>query len=97
MVPSRRLATLLDQARRLQRQSCIYHTDPEPFSLYTDHECLSGQFPNMTTHILADHTDEVHNLAWRPDGEYLATCGQDKKVVIWQISVSPLVSNTSFL
>jgi WD40 repeat protein len=87
MLPSRRLATLLDQARRYQQQSCIYHTDPGPSSLYTDHQCATGAFPSVTTHILADHGDEVHNLAWSPDGSMLATAGQDKMVVIWSLEV----------
>jgi WD40 repeat protein len=87
MVPSRRLATLLDQARRLQRQDCVFHDDGNASSLYLDHECSSGQFPGMTTHILADHTDEVWKLEWSPDGTMLASAGKDHMVVIWQLKV----------
>jgi hypothetical protein len=89
MVPSRRLATLFDQARRHQQQSCLYHEDPDPASLYTDHECASGQFPSVTTHILADHTDEVWRIEWSPDGMMLASAGKDRAVVIWQLKVDP--------
>lgn len=87
MVPSRRLATLLDQARRHQQQDCVFHDDGTASSLYLDHECSSGQFPTMTTHILADHTDEVWKLEWSPDGTMLASTGKDHTVVIWQLKV----------
>lgn len=87
MVPSRRLATLVDQARQHQQQSCLYHDDDRPTSLYVDHECSSGLFPSMTTHILADHSDEVWNIVWSPDGMMLASCGKDHTVVIWELKV----------
>ncbi|WVQ93433.1 hypothetical protein IAU59_000504 [Kwoniella sp. CBS 9459] len=89
MVPSRRLATLFDQARRHQQLSCLYHEEPESSSLYTDHRCESGQFPSVTTHVLADHTDEVWRIEWSPDGMYLASAGKDKTVVIWQLRAMP--------
>lgn len=87
MVPSRRLATLLDQARQFQQQTCLYHDDSEPASLYVDHECGSGQFPSVTTHILADHTDEVWRIEWSPDGMLLASAGKDQQVVVWELKV----------
>ena len=87
MVPQRRLATLLDQARQFQAQSCVYHSDTEPPSLYTNHECKAGQFPSVTTHILADHEDEVWRIEWSADGTMLASAGKDRKVVIWQLEV----------
>nr|XP_019012068.1 WD-repeat protein [Kwoniella pini CBS 10737]OCF50849.1 WD-repeat protein [Kwoniella pini CBS 10737] len=89
MVPSRRLATLFDQARRHQQLSCLYHEEPESISLYNDHKCESGQFPSVTTHILADHTDEVWRIEWSPDGMYLASAGKDKTVVIWRLTTTP--------
>ncbi|OCF74989.1 hypothetical protein I204_03836 [Kwoniella mangroviensis CBS 8886] len=85
MMPSRRLATLFDQARRHQQLSCLYHEEPESTSLYTDHKCESGAFPSVTTHVLADHSDEVWRIEWSPDGMYLASSGKDKTVVIWQL------------
>ena len=88
MVPQRRLATLLDQARQHQTLSCMYHQDTEPSSLYTDHECKPGLFPSVTTHILADHTDEVWRIEWSPDGTMLASAGKDRQVVIWLLEVS---------
>jgi WD40 repeat protein len=89
MVPQKRLATLLDQARRYQAQSCVYHqiTDT-PQSLYTDHACRAGSFPTVTTHVLAAHTDEVWRIEWSPDGSMLASAGKDKQVVIWLLEVS---------
>lgn len=66
----------------------MYHEDSIPTSLYVDHECKSGLFPNVTTHILADHNDEVWRLEWSPDGMCLASAGKDKLVVIWQLKVS---------
>lgn len=90
LLPPRRLATLLDHARRYQQQFCRYHTSSDPTSLYSDHRCASGHFPSETSHILVDHEDEVHNLAWSPDGNMLATAGHDKMVVIWRLDVSYL-------
>ncbi|WWC87896.1 uncharacterized protein L201_002795 [Kwoniella dendrophila CBS 6074] len=89
MVPSRRLATLFDQARRHQQLSCLYHEEPDTISLYNDHRCESGQFPSVTTHVLADHTDEVWRIEWSPDGLFLASAGKDKTVVIWQLKITP--------
>ncbi|KAL1406407.1 hypothetical protein Q8F55_008106 [Vanrija albida] len=89
MVPSRRLATLLDQARQTQQLSCPYHDDNDPVSLYTDHQCVSGTFPSVTTHILADHTDEVWRIEWSPNGNYLASASKDKTVVIWALKTQP--------
>jgi WD40 repeat protein len=92
MVPQRRLATLLEQARRYQALSCTYHSESEATtSLYKDHECKWGQFPNVTTHILADHTDEVWKIEWSPDGDYLASAGKEGVVVIWKLEVSKLL------
>ncbi|EIW66565.1 hypothetical protein TREMEDRAFT_34837 [Tremella mesenterica DSM 1558] len=88
MVPSRRLAALLEQARRYQQLSCVYHDEAGPSSLYTDHECVSGEFPCVTTHILADHTDEVWRVEWSPDGSMLASSGKEQTVIIWQLKIT---------
>ncbi|CAK9781241.1 WD40 repeat-like protein [Cutaneotrichosporon oleaginosum] len=85
MVPQRRLATLLDQARQHQQLTCLFHDDNEPISLYTDHVCSSGSFPSVTTHVLMDHKDEVWRIEWSPDGYMLASASKDKTVVIWQL------------
>lgn len=91
MIPQRRLATLLHQAREYQHSRCVYHNSPlesSTFSLYTDHHCNKSDFPNTTTTILQGHSDEVWNLQWSHDGSYLATCGKDKTAIIWKTGVS---------
>ncbi|EJU05547.1 WD40 repeat-like protein [Dacryopinax primogenitus] len=88
MIPPRRLETLLNQARQLQSNACIYHTSTRPFSLYIDHQCDRTEFPLHTTMILADHQDEIWHLAWSNDGTRLATASRDQSVIIWRIGVS---------
>lgn len=93
MLPPRRLDTLLTHARTYQRSTCSYHqvgTQSETFSLYVDHSCTRAQFPTLTTHILAEHLDEVWRLEWSHDGRYLASASQDKTAIIWRIGVSHL-------
>ena len=87
-MPPRRLATLLDQARRHQEASCPYHTGTSSESLLSDHKCRREVFPTVTTHVLAEHTNEVWWIEWSPDGRYLASGGKDCHVIIWKIDVS---------
>ena len=87
MLPTRRLGALLEQAKSLQRQQCLYHTVDKPMSLFVDHTCDRSTFPNITTHILAEHKDEVWALAFSHDGKYLATAGLDRTAIIWQVGV----------
>ena len=91
MIPQRRFATLLEQARDFQQLQCLYHNAPKTsraFSLYTDHMCDKDAFPRVTTAILEVHTDEVWNLEWSHNGKYLATASKDKTAIIWRIDVS---------
>jgi WD40 repeat protein len=91
MLPPRRLDTLLSHARTYQRSTCTYHqagSQSESFSLYVNHSCTRAQFPTLTTHILAEHLDEVWRLEWSHDGRYLASASQDKTAIIWKIGVS---------
>lgn len=95
MIPQRRLATLLLQAREQQYSRCVYHNSPldsTPSSLYTDHHCNKSDFPNTTTTILQGHKDEVWNMQWSHGGAYLATCGKDKSAIIWNAGVRCVVS-----
>ncbi|WVQ74624.1 hypothetical protein IAR50_004225 [Cryptococcus sp. DSM 104548] len=85
MVPSRRLATLFDQARQFQQSTSPYVDGPTTNSLYTDYEDRQDQFPSVTTHILIDHSDEVWRIEWNPDGTKLASAGMDKIVHIWSV------------
>jgi len=88
MMPQRRFSTMLEQAFLYQRTHCLYHTapyTPEGFSLYSDHHCPKEMFPLITSNILKHHHDEVWNLKWSNDGQYLATAGMDKSAIIWHI------------
>lgn len=94
MIPQRRLAALLLQAREHQYSRCVYHNSPldsTPSSLYTDHHCNKSDFPNTTTTILQGHSDEVWNMQWSHNGAYLATCGKDKSAIIWKAGVRCVV------
>ena len=89
MIPQRRFATLLQQARVYQIQHCVYHNSPTSatFSLYKDHQCDKAAFPRVTTTILDVHTDEVLNLEWSHDGAHLASGSKDRSAIIWRIGV----------
>ena len=91
MIPQRRFATLLEQARAYQQSRCLYHNVPlrnQTYSLYTDHMCDRNAFPRITTAVLSVHEDEVWNLEWSHNGKYLATASKDKTAIIWRIEVS---------
>jgi len=85
MIPSRRFDTLLEQSRIFQRNTCLYHNTPVPFSLYTDHVCGQEYFPGITTASLEVHTDEVWDIQWSHDGCYLASASSDKTAMIWKL------------
>ncbi|EJD05675.1 WD40 repeat-like protein [Fomitiporia mediterranea MF3/22] len=88
MMPQRRFTTLIEQAFTHQRTNCLYHNTPytpEAFSLYTDHACSREEFPLLTTNILKEHADEVWNIKWSHDGQYLASASKDKCAFIWLI------------
>ncbi|CDO76439.1 hypothetical protein BN946_scf184781.g16 [Trametes cinnabarina] len=88
MIPQRRFATLLDQARAYQQSRCLYHNAPlrnQAYSLYTDHVCDRDAFPRVTTAVLSVHEDEVWNLEWSHNGRYLATASKDKTAIIWRV------------
>lgn len=91
MIPQRRFATLLEQARHYQRERCIFHNapmNPASFSLFSDHQCDQNVFPRVTTARLEGHTDEVWNVAWSHDGLRLASASKDKTAIIWRMGVS---------
>ncbi|GAA5934008.1 hypothetical protein JCM1841_002048 [Sporobolomyces salmonicolor] len=95
MLPQHRLATLLSQSQAHQQRHHAFPSSPsEPFSLLADCEAeASGAFPDYTTHILREHTDEVWRMAWSHNGEYLATAGKDRSVVIWRVKTGFTVLN----
>lgn len=96
MLPQRRLATLLGQAQAYQqRYHAMLAPASEPFSLLTDASAqASGLFPTYTSHVLQDHTDEVWRLEWSHNGDWLATAGKDRTVMLWNVKVriSPSLS-----
>lgn len=85
MIPQRRLGHLLDQAHELQRSNCLFHSADAPMSLLRDCQCDPYSFPSVTTHVLADHTDEVWRLAFSHDGEWLCTAGKDQTAILWRV------------
>ena len=94
MIPPRRFATLLNQAKMYQQQQCTYHNsswEGRSFSLYSDHRCSRADFPRITTTILQAHKDEVWNIAWSHNGAYLASASKDKTVIIWKRGVRLLL------
>lgn len=96
MIPQRRLATLLDQAAMHQQNRCLYHNTPvnwRTWSLYADHRCDKDGFPRVTTAILDAHSDEVWNLQWSHNGEYLASAGKDQTAIIWRVGVRFIFSS----
>ncbi|KAG5220488.1 WD repeat-containing protein [Salix suchowensis] len=52
-----------------------------------DHQCDKDAFPRTTTTILQVHDDEVWNLEWSHDGQYLASGSKDKTAIIWKVGV----------
>ncbi|RPD66631.1 WD40 repeat-like protein [Lentinus tigrinus ALCF2SS1-7] len=90
MIPQRRFATLLEQARAYQQSRCLYHNVPlknRSYSLYADHICDRNAFPRVTTTILQVHSDEVWNLEWSHSGRYLATASKDRTAIIWRVEL----------
>lgn len=93
MLPQRRLATLLGQAQAYQeRHHALPASASEPFSLLTDADAqASGTFPDYTAYVLQDHTDEVWRVEWSHNGEWLATAGKDRTVMLWNVKVRPSI------
>ena len=83
MIPTNRLAVLLDQVKQSQISKCLYHNPTVTQSLFADHLCDRSQFPLHTKHQLAQR-DEIWYLAFSPNGKMLATCGQDKAVTVYE-------------
>lgn len=84
MIPSHRLATLLDQVKQSQINRCLYHNTAAVPSLYSDHICDRANFPLRTMHELDHHTDEVWFVQFSHDGSKLATASRDATVIIYE-------------
>ena len=94
MLPPRRMNTLLEMTYMHQRMQCLYHNAPytsSAFSLFSNHLCARENFPSLPTNILAGHEDEVWNIQWSHDGNYLASASKDKKAMIWRLEVSLII------
>lgn len=90
MLPEHRLADLFQQVKDRQLDTCKWHTDPAGPSLYLDHVCDPVFFPNKILHEL-EQPGEVWQIRFSNDGKYLASCGADKHVFIWDMTTFNLV------
>ncbi|KAI5479335.1 catabolite degradation protein [Pseudohyphozyma bogoriensis] len=88
MIPQRRLATLLDQAKMHQRSNCLFHSSDTSISLLADCNCDPNTFPSTTTHVLEEHTDEIWRLEFSHNGKWLATAGRDKTAMLWKVNAN---------
>jgi len=86
MLPEHRLAALLEHVKEDQIMNCLYHTDPAPPSLYSDHVCDRHHFPCEVLAELDKHGDELWQVLFSHDGTRLASCGLDKYVIIWDVA-----------
>lgn len=86
LLPHQRLPHLLEQAKAFQRLQCVYHVATPHISLLADHSCGRFTFPIQTSHVLAQHSDEVWRIEWSHDGTRLATAGRDTQCIIWKLS-----------
>jgi len=85
MLPEHRLAILLHQVKDAQIGACLWHNNDDPPSLYSDHRCRREDFPTETVIELDEHDGEVWQVAFSHDGTKLASCGEDKQVIIWEV------------
>ncbi|CAH0024203.1 unnamed protein product, partial [Clonostachys rhizophaga] len=83
MLPENRLATLLQQVKQSQINSCLYHTEPLSPSLYSDHSCRRENFPTECAVELGNLDGEVWQVKFSPDGSMLAACGSARDVFVW--------------
>lgn len=85
MLPENRLAVLLQKVKQNQIDSCLWHTNASPPSLYSDHFCDRSQFPTETALQLTDQQGEVWGIQFSHDGRRLAGFGSDEVVTIWDV------------
>ncbi|KAI0470833.1 WD40-repeat-containing domain protein [Xylariaceae sp. FL0804] len=85
MLPEHRLAILLHQVKESQIGGCMYHSSAVPPTLYSDHVCDRRHFPRESVIELDEHAGEVWQVVFSHDGSKLATCGEDKQVIVWEV------------
>lgn len=91
MLPENRLATLLQQVKQSQIDTCMYHTAPLSPSLYADHLCDRRNFPTEVALELPELAGEVWQVQFSPDGRRLAACGSPDQVIIWSTDTFSVV------
>lgn len=91
MLPESRLATLLQQVKQNQIDTCMYHTAPLSPSLYADHLCDRRNFPTEVALELPELAGEVWQVQFSPDGRRLAACGSPDQVIIWSTETFSVV------
>ncbi|CBN76878.1 conserved unknown protein [Ectocarpus siliculosus] len=74
-----------EQALTLQKTKCIYHNTAEKIDLTEDHSCQLKMLPQVSTHILEDHTDEVWCCRFSNGGGMLATSSADAVLILWDV------------
>ncbi len=52
---------------------------------------------NTTIATFRDHTEPVRAVAWSPDGKYIASAGDDRRVYIWSAIDEDKICNYSGL
>ncbi|CZT49505.1 related to WD40 repeat-containing protein [Rhynchosporium secalis] len=93
MLPEHRLAVLLNQVKRYQIDSCLYHNTSESPSLYQDHVCDQSHFPLHTVLELDKHSSEVWQVKFSHDGTRLASCGKDGTCIIYEVGSFEVLQN----
>jgi WD40 repeat protein len=91
MLSEHRLSILLDQVKRNQIASCIYHNTSTSPSLYQDHSCQPDHFPRYPTKELTAHTGEVWCVQFSHDGTRLASCGSDGATMIYNMETFEVI------
>lgn len=87
MVPEHRLATLLHQHKDNELENCKWHNGHYQQSFFIDHHCDRSQFPYYQAAVLKTHADEVYTVQFSHDGQKLASAGNDKNIIIWDVEV----------
>ncbi len=85
MLPEHRLAVLLGQVKENQINNCLFHSRSDTPSLYSDHVCDKSHFPSESMVDLDKHASEVWQVAFSHDGTRLASCGEDRAIIIWDV------------
>ena len=95
MIPSNRLAILLDHVKQKQINECLYHNTATPPSLYSEHMCDRADFPLHPGIELSQHSDEVWFCEFSHDGSKLVTAGRDRSVIIYDASTFDVLHRLS--